>query len=511
MSNETFDTTTAEPNYKIGLVSFTDPRTEVEFIEKREQYIETCQTDLQRRLQENDYEVIAPQKTQKNGLFGINSIKQINDLVTSFTQERISALVIGCFAWNEPNTPLELAKKLDIPTCLVTRNNPLWPGITAIASTGASFWEVSSNYYIKYHSRFLLSRDGSIDKMLPWVKAACTVNHLRTGTLLLWGGSPALNMEHLNDDIPFLKRFLINDIQTEDQYLLVKGATKILQNSKARVTNFKNWLEENGCKINYDEKMVSIDILEKQIALYLAAKDQINNHFKQDERIIGTSIKCQPELSVDYGITPCLLPAFLPYSEDHEGKKPIIPSVCEGHIKGLITSAILFGMNKLVPPLFGDIKVITDNYFILANCGAASAYYGALNDVTKENLSRTHIKAQCQGAAGGAFGYHTPPSKGECTYARLCRIDGNYFLQFGIGKIIAMKEKQEIGWGVNWPHTAVELHVKPESFIKAIGTNHLSLTIGNFERELEELSRLLEIPTVRLDSEESIAEFLVRY
>ncbi len=505
----------AKPNYRIGVVSFTDPRDDVKLVNEREEYIKQTHLDLVSALKRNGFEIIDPQNdlqdNKRGKIFGINSLSQIDKLKMPFIEEKISALLLCCFAWNEPNVPLELAKELDVPVGLVTRNNPLWPGITAISSTGASFWEASYNYYIKHHARFLLPINGSVETMIPWLKASCALNYLRNGKLLLWGGTPALNMEHLNDDIPYLKRFIINDIETQDQYLLIKTGTEILQNESTRISSFKDWLTKNGCSITFDNKMISEEILNKQIALYLAAKDIISAYHEKGERIIGTSIKCQPELSVEYGITPCLLPAFLPFPEDHTGEKPIIPTVCEGDIKGLLTSAILYSLNCAVPPLFGDIKVITDNYFIIANCGAASAYYAGLSNSPKKTLSKSTIQPQCQGIAGGAFGYHTPASQNEATYARLCRIDGRYILQFGLGKIVSIKEKERIAWGTTWPHTAVQLKVSPESFLKALGTNHLSLTMGDYQKELSNVGKLLDVPIVRLDDEDSIRNFLNVY
>lgn len=505
----------SNPNYRIGVVSFTDPRLDVKLVTEREEYIKQCHSDLISALTKNGFEIINPQiaiqETKSGKLFGTNSLSQINELKLSFIKEKISALLLCCFAWNEPNIPLELAKELDVPIGLVTRNNPLWPGITAITSTGASFWESSYSYYIKHHARFLLPIDGSVETMIPWLKASCGINHLRNGKLLLWGGTPALNMDHLNDDIPYLKRFIIGDIKTQDQYMLVKRGTEILQNDSSRISEFKEWLTKNGCSITFDNEMINEEIFHKQIALYLAAKDIISNYHMKGERIIGVSIKCQPELSFEYGITPCLLPAFLPFPEDHAGEKPIIPTVCEGDIKGLLTSAILYSLNNTVPPLFGDIKTITDNYFIIANCGAASAYYAGLSNTPKKTLSKSTIQPQCQGVAGGAFGYHSPASQNEATFARLCRIDGNYILQYGIGKIVSIQEKKEIAWGTTWPHTAVQLKVAPELFLKTVGTNHLSLTMGNYQKELAVVGKLLDVPTVRLDSEDSIQNFLDVY
>jgi len=513
---ETQDLGFSDPPKKIGIISFTDPRKEVKFVKEREDFIKKTQNQIITFLEKNNFIVINPHldiinQLDKKEIFGINKLEEIVLAKNHFIKEDICSLIIGCFTWNEPDLPLELAKKLDVPIALVTTTNSNWPGITALTSTGASFWQSSYNYYIKNHERFSFVPDSTKQQMIPWIAATCAIKHLQEGKILLWGGTPALHMEHLNDDIPLLKRFLINDIITEDQFILVKKAEEILEKSEFRIKNFLNWLKKNNCKIEYDNKMLDEGILEKQIAFYLAAKDIIKNYHQNKERIIGTSVKCQPELSVDYGVTPCLIPAFLPFPEDNEGKKPIIPTVCEGDIKGLLTSSLLFGLNHKIPPLFGDLKVLTEKYFIIANCGAASAFYAGNSNDPKNSLSRSIISAQCQGESGGAFGYHTPKTEDLATYARLIRIDSEYILQYGLGKIIDLTDTKEHAWGTTWPHTAVQLNVPMELFIKAIGSNHLSLTYGNYEKELDYIAKLLSITKMRFDNEISIEAFLDNY
>ncbi|MFW9924039.1 MAG: fucose isomerase [Candidatus Thorarchaeota archaeon] len=503
----------ASPTKKIGIVSFTDPRKEVHFAKEREEYIQLCHTALVKQLEKNGYQVINPQLeemgekiTTKN--WGISTQEELDRLLPVFYSENISSMIIGCFAWNEPNIPLELAKKINVPISLVTIDNSKWPGITALTSTGATFWQLSNNYYIKNHERFLLKEGNYSKDLASWLKATVALQHLQNGKILLWGGSPSLSMEHLNDDISSLKRFLINDIITSDQYLIIRKAEEIFEKDMKRIDHFLNWLKKMNCKIIYDDKMLSKESLAKQIALYLSSKDLLQEYHRKHERVIGVSIKCQPEISVNYGFTPCLIPAFLPFPIDSEGEKIIIPTVCEGDIKGLLTSCLLFGIESTIPPLFGDLKILKEKYFVIANCGAASAYFAANSNDPKDSLAKSTIAAQCQGNAGGAFGYRTPETKELATYARLIRLDTNYILQYGVGKIINLGINQELSWGSTWPHTAVELKVPNELFVKAIGTNHLSLTLGNHETSLYYLSKLLDIPYVRLDDQQSIEIFL---
>lgn len=501
------------PKMKLGIVSFTDPRSEVHLIKKREDYIRINHLELKEKLESEGFTVIDPQselrKNKKSGdVWGINNLDDVKQISKEFLQEEISALILGCWAWNEPDVPLELAKKVNVPLALVTKNDPLWPGVTALTSTGATFWQLASNKNIAEHKRFIVSSKNDLQELIYWSKAACVINYLKDGTLILWGGTPALNMEHLNEDIPSLKGFLINDIVTENQNTLIERVEVMLEKDQKRITNFIKWLKDNGCQIIYDNKMTTKDSVTKQIALYFAAKDLVSERIDKGLSIIGTSIKCQPELSIDYAVTGCLIPAFLPFSSDSEGEKPIIPTVCEGDIKGLLTSAILYGLNSVVPPLFGDLKVLTDDYFVIANCGGASAFYAANSNDPKKTLSKSTIGPQCQGETGGAFGFYSPASDEEATYARLIRISGKFFLQFGVGKITTKYEKPAEAWGETWPHTVVDLKIPKEKFIKAVGTNHFSLTLGNFKNELRYIGKILNIATVELDIIESVDSFL---
>ncbi|HUT80518.1 MAG TPA: fucose isomerase [Candidatus Bathyarchaeia archaeon] len=502
-----------KPKYKIGIVSFTDPRSEVQLVNKREEFIKLQHESLVRKLTDEGFIVIDPitkilNQTTDRKLFGINTRTEINQALKIFLKEKISSLLIGCFAWNEPNLPIELTEKLNCPVALITTDNPDWPGITALTSTGASFWDAAKNKYMIKHQRFIFSPETNFNHLIAWVRATCAINHLKNGKLLLWGGSPALHMIHLNDDILNLEDWLGSRIIIENQNVLIKRSELILTKQIDRIERFLSWLKNNGCIIEYDNKMITKKSLSKQIALYFASKDLINERLVKKERIVGISVKCQPEISIDYGVTACLLPAFLPFSLDNEGNKPLLPTVCEGDIKGLITSILLYGLNPSVPPLFGDLKVMSKTYFVIANCGASSIFYGANSIIPEETLPKCSLKPQCQGESGAALGYHTPATKKDVTYARLIKIDGKYSLQYGLGKIIDLKQTQSNTWGESWPHTAVELKVPGELLLKALGTNHLSLILGDYHQEINFMAQLLDIPIVRLDDEKSILKFI---
>ena len=74
-----------EPQYKIGLLSFTDPRPEVKLATERESYIKESHNELITNLENKDFDVINPQpkiisKSNGSSLFGITEKEQILDM-----------------------------------------------------------------------------------------------------------------------------------------------------------------------------------------------------------------------------------------------------------------------------------------------------------------------------------------------------------------------------------------------------------------------------------------------
>jgi len=206
-------------------------------------------------------------------------------------------------------------------------------------------------------------------------------------------------------------------------------------------------------------------------------------------------------------VTACTIPALFPFDQDAFGKKPVIPTTCEGDIKGTITSALLYYLSGK-PPLFGDIKYIDDDIVIIANCGASSLYYAKLSEDPYENLRSVTIQGQCQGKSGGAFTYRTPP--GEFTVARLIRRDGKYYLLYFFAEGVEISEEIEnkLKWGKQWPHTAIRNPLDKQEFINVMGANHLSLIPGDYTQELEFVAKIWGIEGVNLNDLLDVKKFL---
>jgi L-fucose isomerase-like protein len=495
-----------EPEAVVGVVTFTDPR-DTGLATEREAYLRESHQNLVKLLGKQ-VKVVDPMKKLRRGwkstdMFGVRTRGEVEFVIDEMLRGRTECVIIGSWHWTEPMLPIMLVRELDIPVLLYANHNPTWAGSTCLSATGASFWENAANENMLRHQRL----QGRPERVLPWVRGVSAGAKLSRGSLLLWGPSYCLRMEHLQDDLPRLKSFMVGEFVMEDQYSLVRRAEKLLEEGK-RIDRMVSWLRDSGCKIELDDKMLTEESLRREVALYLGAKDSVNDKMAAGEPIMGASIRCQPELSVDYGVTPCLIPSLLPYPEDFEGPKPVVPVVCEGDIKGLVTCALLHQMNPSCPPLFGDLKYVDDGLMIISNCGASSVYYSSLSPCAADCLPSVWIRGQCQGSSGGAVGYYSKPS--DVTVARITRIDGEYWMQYGAGRIAAMTDeiKEKILWGEMWPNTPIEIDAPRDLLISAAGSNHYSATPGDLTFEVEAFCRLHGISKVRLASEEDLQAFV---
>jgi L-fucose isomerase-like protein len=225
-------------------------------------------------------------------------------------------------------------------------------------------------------------------------------------------------------------------------------------------------------------------------------------------------VKCQPEIYYEYGVDACTLPAFLPFAANEEGEQKIYPTVCEGDIKGLLTSVLLHALNPGVPPAFGDLVSVGDDHVEFANCGAGSLYWAAGSSEPEKALRNTEAVPNIHGVSGAAFSYYGGAMP-AVTVARLTRIRGEYVMQLGVGRALDARkfltrmlgEKVKDHLGAAWGKVVVDLGARGENFVKVAGANHLSATAGDFSREVETICRLWGIPVLRIDSDREMEEF----
>ena len=478
---------------KIATITFSDPRWANE-PEEREGFIKSSHEELKKLIDSYKFEIVDPHTKveRKNSYnFGFDGMDEVKKAAEYINQKAADILILECYHWSEPQLANLVVKYTNIPTIVYAKKDPKWAGSIYFGAVSATLSEIPVNKYAKYHANVF----NNIDLLLKYINAFGAYSKLKKSAIILFGGSYSLNMPLLRDDLEYLKSFIIEEIYEEEQYLIVKDAKKILKDDFKRVEKYYEWFKENNVRIEFDNKMLSEDILKTQIALYLSTKDRIESY---PDNIIGISLKCQPVLSEDFGVTGCMIPTFLPFGQDYEGDKKIISTTCEGDVKALITCCMLNLLSyEEIPPLFGDLKLIENGYIIISNCGGSSLYYAANSGDYKKALRNLTILPQCQGKSGGAFGYMGKqlPDK-DVTVARLIRKDRKYIMNLFKGKTLDVTDEmiEKIGFGKTWPHVAVSTSKNEQEFASSVASNHYCLIPGDYVFEIEKICYLLNIP-----------------
>ncbi len=146
-----------------------------------------------------------------------------------------------------------------------------------------------------------------------------------------------------------VKKLLGTEVVHLDQYTLVCRAEAM---DKARIEAYKPVMKEEW---NISPDVTEADI-EKTIAFYLALKDLVEEH-----KLDGVTVKCQYELSIEYGFTPCVALSIL-------GAE--MPVSCEGDVYMLLTQMVL-GYISGNTTTYGDVLAFQGDSIISAACGFA--------------------------------------------------------------------------------------------------------------------------------------------
>ena len=146
-----------------------------------------------------------------------------------------------------------------------------------------------------------------------------------------------------------VKKLLGTEVVHLDQYTLVCRAEAM---DKARIEEYKPVMKAEW---NIAEDVTEADI-EKTIAFYLALKDLVKEH-----KLDGITVKCQYELSIEYGFTPCVALSIL-------GAE--MPVSCEGDVYMLLTQMVLNYISRDTTT-YGDILAFQGDSIISAACGFA--------------------------------------------------------------------------------------------------------------------------------------------
>ncbi|MCL5986804.1 MAG: hypothetical protein M1371_09645 [Actinobacteria bacterium] len=491
---------------RVGVVTLTDERKDLYTLE-REILFRDLHKKLVEFLKKQDFEVIDPMSALRptfKDWFGVVGQSDVNFVADYLKANKAECCVVQSHFWISPMLAVDLVKQINVPVMLYKTKDDSLPGTVSISAIGASLLEAAPNRHALTHERMM----GDFGSVAVWARGVCTSEKMKKSSIILWGGSYAQQMVHLEDDNARLKQFIISEILNEGHTILIKKMEKIRKEEPERIEGFYKWLLDNRTNIVFDEKMLTEEILRIQIGLYLAARDRISE--LEEYEISGAGVKCHYELSgeMGLGVEGCLIPAFLSYGEDAEGKKDVIPVGCEGDIKGVLTQMLFQkATNRKTSAIQGDIKYIGDDYFMLSNCGSSTIYWASFSMDPRKTLPEVTICGNCHGFGGGAVGFCG--KEGSVTIGRLVRINGQYYMHLGKGRSLEvtgkLKERVFSTYiGSQWPQVAVSMGVKAQKLIRTMGSNHPCAIDGDYIEEIKYTCRELGVPIVRIDSDESL-------
>ena len=208
---------------------------------------------------------------------------------------------------------------------------------------------------------------------------------------------------------------------------------------------------------------VSKGHLVKAARIYLAARALVAEY-----ALDAINVKCQYELSQDYGCIACVPLSLLAEEET--------VCACEGDVLITVTMTMLHHLTRQVIT-YGDVLDAKGQNMYLSSCGFAP-------------FSLAHDPSETRIRDIGHKGFNGPLTsltlkRGRLTYARLNEGTGSYQLTMGTGT----GEQTELRQG-RFPALNIRIDGSMDRFLSAFQSQHYAICYGD---RTEELSRLCEL------------------
>jgi L-fucose isomerase-like protein len=462
---------------------------------------------LAARLSDGGVQVVTPcadlARRDPSAAGGIRDARDLQYCLEALRSARVDCLVIEVCHWMKISFVAQLVHELGLPTAVFAVVEDGWNGVPGASAVCGSIRELPRTRNESLLEAFL---GPGIEGLLSWIKGVTALARMRRSSLMLWGGGYGAEMPYSRGDPAAVESLLVGEVMTEQEEVLTRRAGKIQIGEHGRIVAFLSWLVDHGVEIERDGRMVTQESLDFQTALYLSARDrleELESGSPPDGRtIIGASIKCHYEMSITCAAcTACFLPAFLAFGVDSEGKRDVIPFACEGDLNGVASLAMLHQLEPGVPPLFGDLVAYRSDHVLLRNCGASSVYWAGLSNDPAVSLPQARLRPNLHGASGAAIGYETPACS-AVTFARLFRQNGSFAMLLGKGSILGHDAGSE--YDDPWPHTRLSLGVDSRELFSAMPCNHGSLSVGDMTAEIEFLCAYAGLRVFRCDDDRDL-------
>ncbi|HID11816.1 MAG TPA: hypothetical protein EYP17_11040 [Candidatus Latescibacteria bacterium] len=261
-----------------------------------------------------------------------------------------------------------------------------------------------------------------------------------------------------------VRRMVGPEIVHLDQYLIVRNA------EGAKGDEVRELVKRARAEWELDDAVKDEDIA-LVMKLYLALKS-----LADENKLDALTVKCQYELSREYGVAPCI-PLSLLGDE--------IPCSCEGDVPLILSQLILHHLTGGGVTGYGDVHdILEDNGIILAACGFAPL-----------SLAQGRPKVSRHTALYEGLLNMSPYREGEVTLARLASDKEGYKMHIATGFASAPPPFHEIGCPP-YAGMKVVLDGDADDFIGNLFSQHYAVVYGDVRRELEELCDLLGVRKV---------------
>ncbi|MEF8848252.1 MAG: hypothetical protein V5A68_03875 [Candidatus Thermoplasmatota archaeon] len=303
-----------------------------------------------------------------------------------------------------------------------------------------------------------------INQAVIFCKAASTKEKLKR-TVIGLVGYTSMGIYPGTFDHVMLRKKIGPEIDHLDTYTLINRLEKIPDNETEEIINYLR----KTTKINDD---VSKNDLLTVSKMYLAMKK-----LSQERDFDAINIKCQYELSKEYGMVACVPLSIL--SENG------IVSSCEGDIPNTVSMVILNYLSGKITG-YGDIININDDGTIkLSPCGFIPFSLG----VPGQQKIRKFMPGVGFSGIQNAFVF----KPGKVTLLRLVEDCCDYHLVYLIGK--GKKTKLRQGY---MPALDIEIDGSIKKMVDNFAGQHYAICYGDLSKELEQLAILLNIDIIKI-------------
>ena len=452
--------------YKVGIITFSDGR----------KFVHEDLVDMNRKFQKELADAL--EKTGEVQVVTFDEIvwkPSIAKKAGKFLRNHDVEVTIFNYAiWCWPHLTVIASLYAPGPYLLFAHINPKYPGMVGLLAASGALEQVGVKHKKIWGDP---KSDETIEKILKFIRAAAAVNRLKGERYGNFGGRPMGMYTAAANGDQWMKEFGI-DVEHIDQYELVLRAEKI---DKKKLENARKWLESTS-NVLYDGKALTPEKLEKQIALYYAAREIIDEY-----ELDFVGFKGQPEMTNNFA-TMDVAEAFLNDPYDFDGEKDPIVAATETDMDGALSMEILKHISRQ-PVLFADVRHVFDDGIVdLCNSGAHATFFAGRSWKAEENLKKVKFYPETfYFPAGGAAVRHFA-APGEMTFARLTRRDGKYHMTILRGEVVQMSEeemeKRAEEVQIEWPHAYVKFNFSTDEFLEHYPCNHTHGVYGNYVEEL---------------------------